>query len=1004
MSRYNRNRRKARKLHDEAVLAFWVSGDPSRCLQLIKKAIATDPTFPEAFALLGEIKAKLGDDQSAIKAYLKAKSLGFRKPALYYNLGNALMRNREFPSAIQEFSSAIELDPTVESYVNRAWCYFDLGDYAKAVEDVIEGLCYGPGDTKGVDLFLQAVEHLPPTDQLDYYEDAITWAGENRRLLNSFGVKLIAAKKRERATEVFAQLGELAPEDSQPWSNLASIYSEAGDNEKALTLMERALKIEPENSDLLFNLGVIKYRSGRVPEALQDFASAVDKCPGDYQARRWLALCHLIAGDPTTGYNHFLTTCSGPSEIPFDSAFVIELINTFWWSGMPDLGEMILAQIELEFCRNDWASLKKVLNPIRSLIFDASIEDLTNKLRPRDHIAILCCRALELVASNSVNMKEAVRYLSLLHSLPTSISVILSASEFRKNINLDSTFPENSLLVVGGLPSWLLLNAGVGVHSLDLKNKVVFNMSLKPDPALQCLKAYEVARQRLAVSELDQGRAILMDVTFSQATDTFEEKSSRRLRTLESLFHEGLSRPPIVRPRHNVSEKSLETDHSPREIDESADRELFEESSQIDSLPSHSERLISSIRADWPVGELYFGPDENAFEGAPYFKTIENLSKDLNQPLIYIASSRWTGVANVVYAEKITTIDLPELHTQNLEREIGDYLAAQQSLLLSPSIGSLSRMQEKVDDLTKWLWTSVMEPIVHLLKKQGNQKAILVSGGLLGLLPLSAAQHIDADGCRRYALDEIVFTSIPTARMAERIRMRMQPLTTDSQFLGIVGDEEEPITSEWSKEVKRGASKFSRSAIIYGRKASIESILDQISKADIVHICGHGDASADQLMRGRLYFGESGKDYIGAKDLLEIGSLHARLMILSACQVGLQSKILPDECLSLPTMLLRAGANGVIAPLWPVENSCTSILLTKMYDFLFQDAQYGDPIQALTDTQRWMRSSSDFRVEPLTIMRGTGHDFIWDNSSQDVFIDWQMNHPFYWAGFTYFGF
>ena len=54
----------------------------------------------------------------------------------YYNRGTAYALLRKFKQAIQDFNKAIELNPNyAAAYNNRAYCYQELGDKAKAQAD-----------------------------------------------------------------------------------------------------------------------------------------------------------------------------------------------------------------------------------------------------------------------------------------------------------------------------------------------------------------------------------------------------------------------------------------------------------------------------------------------------------------------------------------------------------------------------------------------------------------------------------------------------------------------------------------------------------------------------------------------------------------------------------------------------------------------------------------------------------------------------------------------------
>ena len=104
-------------------------------------------------------------------------------------------------------------------------------------------------------------------------------------------------------------------------------------------------------------------------------------------------------------------------------------------------------------------------------------------------------------------------------------------------------------------------------------------------------------------------------------------------------------------------------------------------------------------------------------------------------------------------------------------------------------------------------------------------------------------------------------------------------------------------------------------------------------------------------------------------------SLHARLLVLSACQTALSSGALEDvpvgdDWVGLVQAFLVAGASSVMGTLWPVEDRATANLMERFYVAL---------------------KSGELAPEALaTAQRST----LRENST---------THPFYWAGFSVVG-
>jgi CHAT domain-containing protein len=97
-------------------------------------------------------------------------------------------------------------------------------------------------------------------------------------------------------------------------------------------------------------------------------------------------------------------------------------------------------------------------------------------------------------------------------------------------------------------------------------------------------------------------------------------------------------------------------------------------------------------------------------------------------------------------------------------------------------------------------------------------------------------------------------------------------------------------------------------------------------------------------------------------------TLHARLLVLSACQTGLAAGTLADvpagdDWVGFTQAFLFSGASNVLATLWPVQDRATARFMERFYTELAA----GHPeAEALALTQR--AAARD---------RGTAHPFFW---------------------------
>lgn len=107
--------------------------------------------------------------------------------------------------------------------------------------------------------------------------------------------------------------------------------------------------------------------------------------------------------------------------------------------------------------------------------------------------------------------------------------------------------------------------------------------------------------------------------------------------------------------------------------------------------------------------------------------------------------------------------------------------------------------------------------------------------------------------------------------------------------------------------------------------------------------------SAGRLRRGLLY----------AQDIEKM-RLHARLVVLSACETARGRAIRGEGVVGLTRSFLAAGAGGVLVSLWKVDDRATAVLMERFYQSLLKKGR--TPAAALREAQlsmwneeRWSR-------------------------------------------------
>jgi CHAT domain-containing protein/tetratricopeptide (TPR) repeat protein len=364
--------------------------------------------------------------------------------------------------------------------------------------------------------------------------------------------------------------------------------------------------------------------------------------------------------------------------------------------------------------------------------------------------------------------------------------------------------------------------------------------------------------------------------------------------------------------------------------------------------------------------------------------------------LAYVAAAEPGGLVLVVAEGSLSPLWLPQLTAGAVLTQVQRYLNAYVRRREQPG-----EWIDVLESTTRWLWDVLMGPLVELLAPTG--RAVLVPGGLLGLLPLHAAWTDDAHAPtgRRYALDDLLLSYAPNARALTAARARGGIVPAD----GVLAvDDPRPVAAgplpSAGPEVDAAIRHFSRSRRVSGPDATLSSVVPLLANYPVLHFACHALADLlDPLESGIVLASD---ERLTARALLADESLHARLAVLSACETAVPGTQIPDEVVNLPTSLFQAGVAGVVGSLWSVSDASTMALMVRFYEFWRADGL--DPAEALRRAQQWVRDSTNAEKRDRFPHSA-------ELAGADVPAEtrrlWERAHahrsPYFWAPFVYLG-
>ncbi len=249
-------------------------------------ALSLDQDYYEAYFQFGEFLMKTADYKRAVASFsyllnrlkkgetkgiffkrdvyaregVKVTSLVSMEPELLMNRAMAFHALGEYGLALQDFSQAIQLDPTTDKYVNRALLLADMGKVESARSDLKKAIDLNPSSA----LAWYNLLVLDHTTQLPaQIEDS-----EFGPLLSMKGVEAYEQGENQKAKVYFDQALKLMPEDVLLLVNAGRLDYRLGDMDAAEKKFLKARKLDEKRTETYYLLGNVHFARGDFKQAL----------------------------------------------------------------------------------------------------------------------------------------------------------------------------------------------------------------------------------------------------------------------------------------------------------------------------------------------------------------------------------------------------------------------------------------------------------------------------------------------------------------------------------------------------------------------------------------------------------------------------------------------------------------------------------------------------------------------------------------------------------------
>jgi Tfp pilus assembly protein PilF len=214
-----------------------------------KQDRAEDLARAEAIRNLGEAYLREGNTAAALREFKKAEALTPDDYFLHYDLGLAYLSKKRYDLAIEHFQKAVDLNPDYAPAVNSLGnAYAARGDWDQAIKyykQVSANVFY-------------ATPHYP---------------------LSNLGLAYYHKQEYTLSERYYQEALEIQPNFVNALAGLAQTYDAVGRFPEAVSLLEKAVRADPDSALLRFQLGKSYARAGDRQRAYASFSKVIDMSP-----------------------------------------------------------------------------------------------------------------------------------------------------------------------------------------------------------------------------------------------------------------------------------------------------------------------------------------------------------------------------------------------------------------------------------------------------------------------------------------------------------------------------------------------------------------------------------------------------------------------------------------------------------------------------------------------------------------------------------------------------
>jgi tetratricopeptide (TPR) repeat protein len=256
----------------------YLSLDPvqqrERLRRNLTSAVATNPSDPNLKIQLGTLLLNAGETEAALAAFREALQLSPNSEVLKQG-AVALLQHRQYALAQQFLSSVVSTNPSVENRLDLALAAF----HAVGPEASLANLDKIPIDQRNGDVYLLEAQVLDATGRFEDAAEALNtgFKMEPKRadLYLWASLFLLKHNRDQQAVTLLEQATKIVPDDPELLLTQAVVLEVTRDTDRADVLLQKIQSRWPEWGRSYLIRGIIQATHRKPQEALQSFRTAI---------------------------------------------------------------------------------------------------------------------------------------------------------------------------------------------------------------------------------------------------------------------------------------------------------------------------------------------------------------------------------------------------------------------------------------------------------------------------------------------------------------------------------------------------------------------------------------------------------------------------------------------------------------------------------------------------------------------------------------------------------